>query len=64
MPSPYEATIIKVTRCTQEEAPKVELLMRDAYSSLDGLRPREFSREAKLCLKALRSDPELAELLS
>lgn len=59
----YQKAIIECCGCTAEEAPKVEQLMRDTYRTLDGLSKAAFKKEAKLCLKALRSDPELSRLM-
>lgn len=56
----YTNLIIELTKCTPEEAPLVEGLMRVTYSTLDGLDRPTFRREAKKELATARANPDVA----
>ncbi len=53
----YRKLIIELTKCTAEEAPAVEMCMRDRWHTLDGLDRAEFRREARKALAIVRKDP-------
>ena len=59
--SHYAKVIIETTKCTPEEAPLVEGLLRVTYGTLDALDRKTFSREGKKCLIEARSDPKMAQ---
>lgn len=56
----YTNLIIELTKCTPEEAPLVEGLMRVTYGTLDGLDRATFRREAKKGLATARENLDLA----
>ncbi len=58
--NPYTQIIIDTTKCTPEEAPLVEGLLRVTYSTLDALDRKTFRREGKKCLAEVRADPKMA----
>jgi hypothetical protein len=56
----YTQIIIDAVKCSPEEAPLVEGLLRVTYGTLDGLDRAALRREGKKCLAAVRADVELA----
>lgn len=58
--SMYHGWIVAWAKASPAEAPVVENYMRGTYHTLDHLSRAEFTKEAKLCLAAVRSDPALA----
>jgi hypothetical protein len=52
----YAKVILATTKCTPEEAPLVEGLLRSTYGTLDSLDRATFAREGKKCLVEVRAD--------
>lgn len=54
MASIYKALIMEATKCSEEDAPKVENMMRERWRVLDGLDRKEFIKEAKIAYQMVK----------
>lgn len=59
MPFPfsmYRKRIIEIAKCSEDEATLIEAMMRDIYSTLDGLSAATFKREVKKAMKTITAE--------